>query len=260
MTSTDFLGINHIQSRTSTKWLTDSHAHPQAVLWSRLAAEFSTLWSKPGACSSSPDFRAGELRVAIWPPRPLLVTEHRHTPWQSPHLQVTNVCDTTPGEQFDKMKPICQAVMSRREPFPPLLIILAFVSTGGCRKSLPHQQQTSLATGCPKQGGHMPLRLCPFPLTWFRLTFGCPLGVHALISASTSNSSCWQGDARISRQFHSLQPLLRDGAQHLLQRSRRRTWWTPPLAGRTPRHAYTRHGKVLPSSLNPTADGSCAPR
>lgn len=61
--------------------------------------------------------------------------------------------------------------MSRREPFPPLLIILAFISTGGCRRSSQHQRQTSLRTDCPKQGGHMPSRLCPFPVTLSRLVW-----------------------------------------------------------------------------------------
>lgn len=137
------------------------------------------------------------------------------------------MCDTTPGDQFDKVKPICRAVMSRREPLPLSWLFwhsLAPVGAGGAHSTngRPLRWQTA-----QNKGRHAPWRLCPFPSTFSRLVFGWPLGIHALISTSNSQNSCWPGDDRISSHFHSLQPPEMGHSTKSCGGSGRRMWWTP---------------------------------
>lgn len=143
---------------------------------------FPCSWRKPGTCSSFPDFRNWALGVATWRPSN---NQRSHAPWHPPHLQVTNVCDTTPRDQLDKMKSICRVVMSRRKPLPPSWL---------CRHSLAWVVPKEL-TALPQTRRTHALRAVPFPLVLSRLMSGWRLGIHALITASTSTSSCCPGNA-----------------------------------------------------------------
>lgn len=106
----------------------------------------------------------------------------------------------------------------------------------------------------PNKEDTCPQGCAPSPWHYLGL-FGWPLGIHALISASTSNRSCWQSDARISRHFYSLKPF-RWGTAPNSAEEQAEECDRLPLAGYTPRQAYTRYGKALGFSGNPAADSS----
>lgn len=99
----------------------------------------------------------------------------------------------------------------------------------------------------------------PFPLVLSRLMSGWRLGIHALISASTSTSLCCLGDATFPAISIPVSPFLDTGRSTKFCRGAgRRMRWTPPWLGTRPdMHGHT-HREELGSRWNHPAGSSYA--